>query len=209
MVKTSGFTLIEMLAATTLAAVMMVGLLAVMASLRRGLEQQQHTDSQWRQKVLAVVGQDFQLARYGAAPQQNQLLLIGYLDRDPLTGAPTHRPARVLYQIVPAGEDQVLIRQQQRLDGSRSHPVQVRLLAAEISRFKVVAVQAQQPEETPRNPPLGPQPGGRQSPPAKQKPPAINFLIDLAFNPLSAEQSTASSEPEAVASVFRLGEGEL
>ncbi len=94
-----GFTLIEALAATALAAIMMVAVTSVVSALARHdtlTDTDPHTD--WRRQLTRVIQRDLQHAQQYHS-QDNKLTLTGPVSLDAGTLKPTHHPAIVTYQI--------------------------------------------------------------------------------------------------------------
>ena len=112
-----GFSLIEMLAAAALSAVLMIGLLAVIAGVgrtRRAFAERTE-QAAWSAGVADLLRTDLrnaQTIKVGA----NQLTLTGTGALDAQTLAPTHRPVRIEYSLQTAAGQSWLIRRQVDLD---------------------------------------------------------------------------------------------
>ena len=112
-----GFSLIEMLAAAALSAVLMIGLLAVVSSVgrtRRAFAERQE-QSGWSAGVADLIRFDVRNARTITAAA-NRLTLTGTGALDAATLVPTHRPVRVEYSLQQAAGQSWLVRRQTDLD---------------------------------------------------------------------------------------------
>lgn len=114
-----GFTLVELLAATALAAALMAGVLAVTASLGRGEKTRGAHDPRpaWRDEAAEMLAWDLRNAedvRWG----KDRLELRGYGSLDPATLVATQRSVRVTYSLRRVGEAWWLYRAQSPRDAS-------------------------------------------------------------------------------------------
>ncbi len=137
----SGFTLIELLVSSVLTAILMLMAARVMRMVARDTQQtvaQQAT----QQSVLLLEEQlrrDLRNAQ-GMLIEPQQLRLYGFLSRDPLTQLATHRPALVVYRVVPYQKTGLLLRHETALrgEGPPSRP-QTSVLWRGVSRLQVIA----------------------------------------------------------------------
>lgn len=136
----SGFTLIEMLLATVLTAVLMVGVLAVVVSVSGPIQAGQG-DGQAMQlmetdDVVRVLRADLAQART-LETAGGELVLMSYGSLDPLTGERTQRPVDVRYRVQTIGVRSWLVREEQPLDGEAALAVRTELVAAGVSRLEL------------------------------------------------------------------------
>ena len=136
-----GFTLLEMLLATVLSVMLMVGVLAVIASLgtaagKAGGQPVPAADAMdgW----LRLLQEDLNLAVKVDTSRSNELTLIGYAALDGLGRERTHRPVRVLYRFEEVGGRRWLIRRQALLDVASNQNVQRDLVCNGVSRFELM-----------------------------------------------------------------------
>jgi prepilin-type N-terminal cleavage/methylation domain-containing protein len=97
----NGFTLIETLAATALAAIMMTAVLAVITAMGRndrGVTPEQ-VPADWRDRTTRIIEQDLRHARRYES-RDNRITLYGPVSLDRGTLMPTHRPSIVTYGVV-------------------------------------------------------------------------------------------------------------
>ena len=115
-VKISGFTLVELVAATGLAALLMVAAVQVLRNL--GPPGAGPGD---RGRASVVRAADLLRWDLSQAVQMREdgdgLRLVGFGAIDPATRVPTHRPVAVRYVLRPAGDARWLVREQHGLDG--------------------------------------------------------------------------------------------
>ena len=146
-----GMTVIELLVAATLAALMLATVSATIGSLsaqRRALLQE-GVPQPWRQQFLRQLYWDLANARWLQAVP-NQIVLVGYGGRDVVSGWPTQRPCRVAYRVRQINSRTQLVREETSLDGSKSEAqselVCVGVRNLEIQPLDAIAdVQSQRP----------------------------------------------------------------
>lgn len=110
MMHRRGFTLIEMMAATALAAIMMVAVISVVSALARHdtVSLADTHDADVRHRLTSVIARDLRHAEYFDS-EDNRLTLAGPVSLDPVSLSPTHRPAVVTYEVTEyAGRDWLL-----------------------------------------------------------------------------------------------------
>lgn len=119
--RRSGLTLVELLAATALAGLLLAALSGVLETLRTQREtlRRNHPVAPWQARARRQIRWDLAHARWMLV-RPRELHLIGYAARGP-DGAVGHRPARVVYVVRTLGGRSWLLRRESRLeDRSRS-----------------------------------------------------------------------------------------
>ena len=136
-----GFTLLEMLLAAVLSVMLMVGVLAVIASLgtaagKAGEQPVPAADAidGW----LRLLQEDLNLAVRIDTSRPNELTVTGYAALDDSGRERTHRPARVLYRFEEVAGRRWLIRRQALLDVATNQNVQRDLVCDGLSRFELL-----------------------------------------------------------------------
>ena len=138
-----GFTLIEVLVTTALAALVMVAVLEVVRStgrLRAAMDRTAHTEP-WADQVLDRIEQDL-LQSDLVTTSKTSVVMTGYSSMNTDSTDRTHRPVRVRY-LIEDGEGDVagvLIREQQWLDVESSASITRALCGCRISALQVASV---------------------------------------------------------------------
>jgi len=116
--RAAGFSLIELLVATTLSAVLMGAVLIVLAGLSRDRRRIDNAVTQpHTQSMMDRIQWDLANARtMNQSPNGQALVLVGNGGIDPQSFAPTGRLTRVIYGIVQSGKTSILVREQEYLD---------------------------------------------------------------------------------------------
>jgi type II secretory pathway component PulJ len=146
-----GFTLIEMIAACALAAVLLLVLAKVTAGLR--VAAAVHAEGEptaWRRGLLDQLQRDLDLSTEQTADSQGtELELMGPLDCGISAAASTGlapRPARVVYRLVGEEPRRALIRETSDLLNRGNHNVRRDLLAVGVTHWSL-ALLSEKPEE--------------------------------------------------------------
>ncbi len=118
----NGFTLIEALAATALAAIMMTAVMSVVSAIARSDKASGGDvhDADWRGRVIQVIRRDLQHADE-VQSLEDRVILTGYVSLDRETLKPTHRPAVVTYAINQYAGKSWLLRTQTDLESRSLH----------------------------------------------------------------------------------------
>ena len=150
-----GFTLIEILATTALAALLLLAGFRAIASLGRARAAlaAQEARRTYAPEVVDLLRLDLSNARYMKA-RAGELTLTGYCGLDATTLEPTHRPATVRYHLARAGGRSWLLREQTDLDVSTNRNRWSTLVCPGVAAFDVTAKPADN----------GPGTGGRADP---------------------------------------------
>jgi prepilin-type N-terminal cleavage/methylation domain-containing protein len=116
--RAAGFSLIELLVATTLSAVLMGAVLMVLAGLSRDRRWIDNAVTQpHMQSTMNCIQWDLANARtMNQSPDGQSLILIGNAGIDSQSLAWTGRLTRVIYRIIPSGKTSMLVREQEYLD---------------------------------------------------------------------------------------------
>ncbi len=143
------FTLLELMLASALSALLMVGVLAVVADLGAsgGIQQVQLGDDQQPlEACAAVIRDDLVHASKVYESATDELTLFGYGALDAAGRRRTHRPVLVQYRFERIGDRRWLVRRQASLDVLSNQNVQRDLVCAAVAKFEV----------TPRDGPAAP-----------------------------------------------------
>ncbi|MCY2926021.1 MAG: prepilin-type N-terminal cleavage/methylation domain-containing protein [Planctomycetota bacterium] len=157
MTRRHGFTLLEMLLALTVSAMLMAGVLAVVTGLgARGLAAAPHADGE---RMTGAVDAWVRLLREDLANatasegSENELVLTGYAALAGPERERTHRPARVVYRLEDVAGRRWLVRRQALLDVLSNDNLQRDLVCRGVKRFSLVRTpEAAPPVAGPRRP---------------------------------------------------------
>lgn len=142
MPKTRGFTLLELLLASVLMAVLMVGVMSVIANVVRpaasladngsavSLQEQAQA---WVRVLHADLGQARMIKKRG-----DEVVVMNTGGIDPLTQQRTHRPVIIRYAIKKVGERSCLVRYEQSLDTREVMPERRELVGIGVTRLELV-----------------------------------------------------------------------
>lgn len=136
-------TLVELLPALALAALLLAALMGVVKGLaqqRRALAERE--SPAWRQAFLEQLRWDLLHARQMRSTP-TRLTLEGFAARDFATGEATHRPTRVEYYIVEAGTQTWLLRQEAHLDELTNQHQRAELVCLNATSLTVESLQTQ------------------------------------------------------------------
>ena len=134
--RATGFTLVELLAATALSLLLVLACLAVLRSIRRAAAVANDLGADWTAAVGGRLRWD--LANAVVVRQDARgLLLGGYGSRDGSTGEPTHRPVVVTYSVQTIGGRRWLVRDQAGLDPLAHDRGTTDLVAGDVGSFAV------------------------------------------------------------------------
>jgi prepilin-type N-terminal cleavage/methylation domain-containing protein len=138
-----GFTLIEMVLATAIAALLMVGVLGVLTSIARDRQRvatTRPTSGQDTAQIIDLFRRDLACAKTIGMNGSNTLVLDTFSSLDGQSLQPIDRPARVTYRL--AGEDSTrwLIREQAFADDSTAPPPLRSLVACRVQRLEVASL---------------------------------------------------------------------
>lgn len=147
-VRRAGFTVIEMLAAASLATMMVVLSLGVISSLSVRQRALATSDPHaWRSILIDQVRWEAMNAET-LLELENGARLTGLVGTDWTTGQPTHRPASISYFVERRGDRNCLIRRETHLDEPAMQNAREDLVCVGVSRFSLrsplVARQVQQ-----------------------------------------------------------------
>jgi prepilin-type N-terminal cleavage/methylation domain-containing protein len=144
-----GFTLLEMMIATVLSSVLLIGVLAVVANLGKsanavGLGRSEDFAAvSGAEAVRAwepLLRDDMAGAAAVDATKANELTLVGYGALDATSRRRVHRPVRVVYEIAELDGRRWLIRRQTALDVLTDQNVQRDLVCSGVTRFALARV---------------------------------------------------------------------
>ncbi len=134
----SGMTLIELLAATVLAALVMIATLGVIRSLataRKALDEAAVCQP-WKRRLAEQLRADLLQSRLLKWDAQ-QLRLRGYAGRHPVTGVATQRPTEIVYAVRECGTRAFLVRVETALDAPSLGNHRSELAAEGISHIRI------------------------------------------------------------------------
>jgi hypothetical protein len=129
-------TVIELLAAATLAALLLMTVSATIGSLstqRRALLRD-GVPQPWRQQLLGQLYWDLANARWMES-RPDQLVLVGYGGRDVASGFPTQRPCRVVYRVQQVGSRTQLVRDETNLESQSRSDARTELACVGVTRL--------------------------------------------------------------------------
>lgn len=137
-----GFTLLELLLASALTTLLMVGVLGLVSQI--GLPAEEPSDTLSRDAAYRgfadTLRLDLEHAASIDASEPNRIVLLGNGSLDAEARRRTHRPVRIVYEISEVGDRRWLIREQRRLDVLTNRNVQRDLVAAGIDAFELASV---------------------------------------------------------------------
>lgn len=139
--KHKGFTLIELIAAVALAAMLMMLLAAVATNTREIHAAWTHPNNHHDANtgVLELIRHDLAHARR-IDSARNTLVITGFGGIDRASLSPTHLPARVTYRLIASSSHQhqlCLVREQGNLNSRSNHPPFVEVVAVGVSNFEL------------------------------------------------------------------------
>lgn len=133
------FTLVEQLAATALASLLMAASLAVLARISHGRARSVADAANVGDSVERILAWDLANASHMRI-EPDAITLAGFDSLDAATLEPTHRPVRVSYRIESTGGRLSLVRKQTDLDVLSNRNTWARLVACGISRLDVTSL---------------------------------------------------------------------
>jgi len=171
------FTLIEQLAAIALASLFMLAALAVLAGIAR--DRAARPDRQTHQTISRaadLIAQDLSESRR-AVFGNGHVRLSGFGSLDHRSLSPTHRPARVEYTIVRAGETSQLVRWETDLDILSNRNSWTQTVCVDVAGIEIRSLsKPPKPTTRPANDLFGPS-DGSQTP----------EIVELTITPTSSE----------------------
>jgi hypothetical protein len=132
------FTILELLAATALTALLMVAVLHVVGTLgasRTALARQADLGA-WRSDLINTLRRDFTNASQ-ATFARDGVTLTGHGALDPVTLEFGHEPVTVVYGLATIHDRRWLVRRQSPRDGLSNQPAWVELLCPDITGFTI------------------------------------------------------------------------
>lgn len=154
--RTRAFTLLELLLATVLLAVLMIGVLSVVARLSTAAYRAEAMSAVQRsgaaasvpdierdiEPLIRLLRDDLEHASHIDASRPNQVTLSSHCALDRITLEPTHRPALVSYSLEELDGRTWLIRRQAALDAISNEPAHRALVCAGVKIFQIEATGA-------------------------------------------------------------------
>jgi|GEM_PF-5003387 len=147
--RMAAMTLVELLAATALAAVLMTavaGVLRLLAVERRALDDHR-TPPAWKEQLLEQLRWDLANSR-SMRVARTKLQLTGYAGCDFQTGAVTHRPAEVIYELRRQNARDWLVRRELHQNGTDDDRQRTELVCDGVGTMTVRCVKTGEEEET-------------------------------------------------------------
>ncbi len=162
-----GFTLVEVVVATALAALLMLAVLGATRSLTRAQADLLQNDrlKDRHPELVALIRFDLVHAQE-VKLAKNRLVLEGFGALDPQTLSPVHRPARITYRLQQGSpgqagsaglKDSWLVREQVMLDEPGSTIPWIELVASKVAQFDTTSAIQQSPSasgDRPKSPAL-------------------------------------------------------
>lgn len=143
MTRASGFTLIELMLATVLTSVLMVGVLAVITRVSAPIQPQVSAADQAQQHVIdacvRIISDDLTQAR--TLDTTGGVGFMGYSSLDPVTHERAQQPVRIRYYVQPIAGRPWLLRQERALVGDPAMKVHTEPVMAGVSRIELVKQQ--------------------------------------------------------------------
>lgn len=151
MIRARAFTIIELLLATVLSTVLMIGVLAVITRLgapdsAAASSTGRHGDSpstvasEVIEPLMSLLREDLGLARVMEAAKPNEIALEGYAGLDGQSHERTHRPVRVHYRIEFIDGRPWLVRRQAALDVLTNQNIQRDLVCSGVTRIELTTI---------------------------------------------------------------------
>lgn len=141
--KYRAFTMVEMLAATALAAVLMVSLVSVAATVNRThaamLETSAQVMSPWHMQLVDLLRRDLVNA-VQIQTDANTLTISGPCSVQSISLRPDHRPVQIIYALQHDGNQNWLVRRQTYLDDPNQRATRTDIVAGRIARFQLQPV---------------------------------------------------------------------
>lgn len=153
LIRQKAMTLIELLAASALAALLMTamfGVLGAMSVERRTLFENRAVEP-WRDQLIEQLRWDFSNARRMSVTSE-ELHLIGYGGRDFTTEEATLRPTEVVYIIKNDGHCKWLLRKEIHLDSNSLHNSRIEIAGKGITAIAVQRIDDFQDDDLLENP---------------------------------------------------------
>jgi len=143
-VNRHAFTLVELLAATALTAILMVGVLAVVADLgvanltSSSTAAKPSPEAGAMEALVRLLREDLVHATAVRIPRPNEVVLVGYAALDGNDRERTHRPVLVAYRLADLDGRRWLIRRQSALDVLSNQGIRYDLVCGNVTRFELV-----------------------------------------------------------------------
>lgn len=143
-----GFTIMELLIASVLAAILMIGILFATTQLARQVQRQKHLPSPTQfNPVIERLRKDISQATE-CRVTENQIHLRGFMWLDSQSQMQTGQPAQVIYELVQINDANWLIRYQRQLSNLTLDDSDANLLCKGIITMQLLALSSP-PEDTP------------------------------------------------------------
>ncbi|HCD32464.1 MAG TPA: hypothetical protein DER01_08640 [Phycisphaerales bacterium] len=134
-----GFTIMELLIASTLAAILMVGILFATTQQAKQVQRlQTQTSPLHFDTVIQMLRSDLMLAT-ACKVTEDQIQLQGYMQLNSKTQSQTQKPAHVIYRLVAIGNDHWLIRHQRDPSSLTLQDSSANLLCKGITSMQLLA----------------------------------------------------------------------
>ncbi|MHB1156177.1 MAG: prepilin-type N-terminal cleavage/methylation domain-containing protein [Phycisphaerales bacterium] len=146
MKRMDGFTMLELLMALALSAMLMIGVMAVIAQLGAGSVRQASADAQpgaalpgagAMELMARLMGEDIGQAERVDATRPSQLELIGYCGLDDRGRGRLHRPVDVVYRLEQINGRTWLVRRQMLRDVLTNQNIQRDLVCGDVTGFAI------------------------------------------------------------------------
>lgn len=131
-----GFTLVEMLVASALAAALMLAVMQIIGAIGRSRQALARSEGEapWRAELLDTLRWDLANASE-ARFRRNRLILVGHAALDGRTLAPKHEPAQVMYDVTTLAGRNWLVRRQSPRPGFARGGRSMELLCPDVTAF--------------------------------------------------------------------------
>ena len=144
----NGFTVIELLAASTLGMLLMVTLLGALGAVTSQHQALLRTRAPrpWQKRLAEQFRRDFMNSRQFRG-ERTELTLIGYAGRDFTTGVPTHRLTQIVYSVEDNGRRSWLMRRETHLQSRSNRNSRTQPACAGAVRLQVIDLDEIDPSE--------------------------------------------------------------
>ncbi len=147
--RREALTLVELLTAMTLAAVLLISVIGVVGrlTLTRGYLLEHHSPSTWKTQTAEMIREDMANARH-IEVSERELRIMGFGGRDFRTGAKIHDRAIISYRVVTLAGRSWLLRRVQRLDAQLGRDVRTELICPDVTQIDLRVYVARRDEWT-------------------------------------------------------------
>jgi len=145
--QAKGFTIMELLIASALAAILMIGILFATTQLARQTQRLRKVSSPTQfNSMVELLHKDLKLAT-ACRVTENQIHLQGFMLLDKKTQRPMQQPAQVIYRLVEVGNEHWLMRHQRAINNLTFDDMDANLVCKGITTMQLIAVLSPPPDD--------------------------------------------------------------